>query len=648
VSSTRWVALFALAHFLVLGVTASIRHLSGHGNFYDIGIMDNFFWQTLHGRLFFYPQYEMSYFGDHFAPILFLFVPPYAIWPHALVLIVGQAMALAAGSLFVHRIAVLHLAADQGDGGVAPKILTLLYALHPSLLFVAMFDFHPVALMIPISLAAYYCYLTRRRVWLVVSLVVLAACQEEAAITIAAFGLYMLVFSRTTIDRWIGATTSVMAALYFVVVMKVIIPAFQPSTTSAGWTYLSRYAHLGSSMSDVAANIVLHPLQSLARSFELYKLETLMWLFLPLGLLPLLGWRALLVALPSLTYSYLSARPGQFVIQHQYFSPALGWLVVAAAQGLSVWAALWPRRAGPGSSGRWVTAARLPLMVAVVAMIASDIYLGPIRPAFFRRHPYREDLEVLHRIIGPEASLSVTNRLASSFAHRREYFLALDFSLNRELNAALGLPNYRDTQFHLFDLSALTGSQDRERRVAELLRDERYGVRYYRFPLVLFERGLARRAPPELEALVAGDGDDGPGIVRAYPAIFLQYRAGGSVVPDLGVEGRGATMRFLPGGDSRVSGPRLTLPAGSYAVDFHLTLETPASGPVADLDVISDPGKRVHAQRRVAGADFTGDRCQPFTLPIELAVETTSLEFRTLSQGTAFRLCKVVLRRNQS
>src|SRR5205807_5666799 len=69
------ILLFVFAHFLVLGVSASMRHLGGQSNFYDLGVMDNIVWQTIHGRLFFYPQYEMSFFGDHFAAILFLFVP---------------------------------------------------------------------------------------------------------------------------------------------------------------------------------------------------------------------------------------------------------------------------------------------------------------------------------------------------------------------------------------------------------------------------------------------------------------------------------------------------------------------------------------------------------------------------------------------
>ncbi|MGH7305078.1 MAG: DUF2079 domain-containing protein [Candidatus Rokuibacteriota bacterium] len=646
--------LLVLAHFLVLGVSASLRHLSGASNFYDLGVMDNIVWQTIHGRLFFYPQYEMSYFGDHFAPILFLFVPLYAIWAHPFVLIIGQALALALGGLFVHGIALLHLARDPAAGGFEATLarraawaLTVIYALHPSLLHVAMFDFHPVALMIPLSLAAYYCALTQRWRWLAVALVLLAACQEEAAITIAAFGLSMLAFGRTTVERRIGAITSVTAALYFVLVMKVIIPAFQPSTTSAGWAYLSRYAHLGSSMGEILGTIVRHPFDALVRSFELYKLETLLWLFLPLGLLPLLGWRALLVALPSLAYTYLSARPSQFVIQHQYFSPALGWLVVGAVQGLSVWARLGKHRVWRLPFGRRRAALSLPLAVALVAMIAIDIHVSPIKPRFFRWHPYREDLEVLHRIIGPEASLSVTNRLASSFAHRREYFLALDFTANRELNAALGLPDYRDTMFHLFDLSALVGSQDRERRVAQLLADDRYGVRYYRFPLILFERGLARRPLPELEALIAGDGDDGPGLVRVFPAVLLTLRDGSSAITrDLGVGGRGAMLRFVPGPRGRVVVPGIILPAGSYVVDFYLTLEAPASGPVAILDVVRTPTRRGYGVRRLTGADFTGaQRCQPFSLPIELAAETTDLELGTQSDGVALGLCKVVVRK---
>jgi uncharacterized membrane protein len=646
--------LFAFAHFLVLTVSAGFRHFGGQSNFYDLGVMDNIVWQTIHGRLLFYPQYEMSYFGDHFAPILLLFVPLYALWAHPLVLIGGQALAFAVGNIFVYRIALVHLIPDPAGSVLEPLparraawALTLVYAFHPSLLYIAMFDFHPVALMIPLSLAVYFCYVTNTRIWLVVSLVLLAACQEEAAITVAAFGLYMLAFGRSTSERWIGAVTSVAAVLYLSFVMKLIIPAFQTHPTVAGWTYLSRYAHLGRSISGIVRTIAFHPLDALAASFELYKLETLALLFVPLGLLPLLGWRALLVALPSLGYTYLSARPNQFVIQHQYFSPALGWLVVAAVQGLRAWVELWRR---PGAADfarrRRRVIVVLPLAVALLATVAVDFHRKPIKPHFFRQHPYRAQLAELQRIIAPDSSLAVTNNLAPFFAHRREFVLALDITFNRELNTALGLPDYRDTAFHLFDLTALGASQDRERRVAQLLTDHRYGVRYYQFPLVLFERGFPRRAQPELEALIVGNGDGSPGVVRVFPAVLLEVRDAGSVQRHLGDAGRGATLRFVPGRHGRAVGSRVSLPSGSYTVDFYLKLEEPTVGPVADFDVLDADGRRRHAGRSVAGADFTAaDRCQPFALRIDLKGETAELDFRARSHGAAFSLCKIVVRR---
>src|SRR4030095_6061752 len=269
-------------------------------------------------------------------------------------------------------------------------------------------------------------------------------CQEEAAITVAAFGLYMRACGRATAERWIGAVTTATAALYLILVMKVIIPAFQPHAPGGG-TCVSRYAHLGGSVGEILRTMALHPFDVLAGSFAVYKLETLALLFLPLGLLPLLGWRALLGALPSLGYTYLSARPNQFVIQHQYFSPALGWLLVAAVQGLRVWVGLWQQRGVPRLSLRWGRVGiALPLAVALLATIAVDARRKPIKPNFFRQHPYRDQLQELHRIITPDASLSVTNGLAPSFAHRRQFVLALDFTFNRELNAALRLPDYRD------------------------------------------------------------------------------------------------------------------------------------------------------------------------------------------------------------
>jgi len=644
----RAIHLFVLGHFLVLGLSALMRYRSGHGAYFDIGVMDNLFWQTLHGRIFFYPQYEMSYLGDHFSPILFLFVPLYALGSHAATLILAQALALALGGLFVFRIARWHFEGPIESGTLSPEtarraawVFVLLYAAHPALLYTGLFDFHPIAMMIPLSLAAYDSYLRRNWTGLACWLVLLAACKEEAAITVGAFGLYMLLFSRSTAGRRAGAVTLAAAAVYFVLVMKALLPAFQ-GPGDAGWAYGARYAHLGESPIEVLRTLLLHPIDALTSSWRPYKLETLAYLFLPLGLLPLLGWRGLIVALPCLAYNFLSNRWHQFDIHHHYFAPALGFLVIGAIQGLCVWLGLWRRVASSASRRKWIVV--IPLGLALLATYRYLDELEPIRSRYFEPHPHAEQLKEIQRIVGPDASVSVTNRLAPSFAHRREYHLALDFTLNRRLNAALGLPDYRDTVFHVFDLSMLDGSQDRERRVATLLTDERYGVRHYRFPLVVFERGFARRPHPELEALLADDDD--PDLWRVFPAIFLFRSDPREVEHDLGDTGRGAAMRFVAGRRGSVYGPYVVMPAGSYSVDFHLSLETPGTGEIAVIAVASEIGRRRHVERRLRRADFAGiGENRVFTLELDLDRETDDAELQTRSAGgPAFSLRKVVVR----
>jgi hypothetical protein len=126
--------------------------------------------------------------------------------------------------------------------------------------------------------------------------------------------------------------------------------------------------------------------------------------------------------------------------------------------------------------------------------------------------------------------------------------------------------------------------------------------------------------------------------------VFLDTDDAGSVERDLGVGGLGATMRFVPGQRGRVSGPGVTLPAGSYTAEFQLKLEAPAIGPVADLDVPAN--RRRSGPRRLTAVDFTDLRCQPFTLPFELPGETAGLDFRTRSYGAALSPCRVVVRKS--
>ena len=94
---------------------------------------------------------EMNAWGDHFSPIMYLFVPAFWIFPGPAVLLVAQSIALGLGAIAVFGIAARWL----GDERPA-AVFAVLYLINPSLHGINVRDFHSAALTIPLLLAAIY------------------------------------------------------------------------------------------------------------------------------------------------------------------------------------------------------------------------------------------------------------------------------------------------------------------------------------------------------------------------------------------------------------------------------------------------------------------------------------------------------------
>ena len=657
--ASRLITLLVALDALGISLTGIARYRAGVTHFYDLGVFDNLVWQAAHGRLFYYPQYEMSFFGDHFAPLLFLFVPFYWVFAHPCTLVILQSVALALGAIPLSQATRAILSRASGSTGplgselfreAAGIVLVLLYFANVSLLHISMFDFHPIAFVIPLTLAAYQAALAGRwpRFWVMSGL--LLACQEESAISVASFGLFLVLFGEDRNQRRRGAALALAATVYFVLVMKLVIPAFQRPAAQAGWVYLTRYAHLGGTQYEVLRTLILHPLHALALCFAPYKLKTLFQLFLPLGLLPLLGWRTLLVALPSLLYNYISSRDAQFRIQYQYFSATLPWLFVSASWGLLAWGRVSARLTGNRGQRRWLSTVvcAVPLLVAGDSALRYDLKLRPIRSEFFATWPHWRAIDEVRAIIGPEASVSATNSLAPFFSERPEIYLSLDFIDNRDLVRALGLPNYHSSRFHLFDLSDLTGSRDREKRVLELLHDPNYGIRFLDLPIVLFERGYPHADSPLLEDFFPHERllADGSRATTYSTREFLRNDEH-AVIVRKDESGPDMLFEMLPGTRGVIYGPYVTLAPGRYRALFNLGLGPAASGATgraAVIDVAAGPGAHVLVAATLGASQFA-EGATDVPLDFTLSAETLNVEFRTRSKGTGLVLRRVTLLR---
>ena len=652
---TLLVALYAVG----ISLTGIARYRAGVTHFYDLGVYDNVVWQAAHGRLFYYPQYEMSFFGDHFAPLLFLFVPVYWIFAHPCMLVILQSIALALGAIPLSQATRTILSRASGSTGplgselfreAAVIALVLLYFANVSLLHISMFDFHPIAFAIPLSLAVYQAAQAGRwpRVWLMSGL--LLACQEETAITVASFGLFLVLFGENRNQRRRGAALAVTATVYFVGVMTLVIPAFQRPAAQAGWVYVTRYAHLGGTMDEVLRTLIFHPLHTLALCYAPYKLETLFQLFLPLGLLPLLGWRTLLVALPSLLYTYISGRDEQFRIQYQYFSAPLPWLFVSASWGLLAWSRASARLMDSRGQRRGLSqvVCAVPLLAAAGSALFYDSTLRPIRSEFFATWPHWKAIEEVRAIIGPEASVSATNSLAPFFSHRPEIYLSLDFIHNRDLVRVLGLPDYHDSRFHLFDVTDLSGSRDREKRVLQLLHDPSYGIRYLDLPIVLFERGHPHVDSPLLEEALPHERLLADGSRATTYSVQAFLRNDESAVILRGDEGGPEmVLEMLPGTRGLVFGPYVTLAPGRYRALFNLGPGQASSGAgerAAVIDVVTGLGTHVLVAATLDASQLAGGAAD-VPLDFTLSAETVNVEFRTRSNRNGLVLRRVTLLR---
>src|SRR5439155_806199 len=299
------------------GSLSLVRHWAFHSTALDLGVFDQVLWNTIHGR-FMESTLSLercdphSFFLDHFSPALLLIVPFYAIVPHPETLIVFQTVALALGAWPVYLLARLYL-----PRGEQRLVWVAAYVLSAPLAWITFYDFHEITLaVLPLGLAMYF-LATRRTVPLLICLGVSFLVKEELPLIAIGFGLALLAQRRLRL----GAFVAIASAAWFIVTLKVIIPAF---AGGAPYQYLGRYASLGGDEFEIARTLVLDPLRVIGvlLSGEVgSKIAFVLTLFAPGLGLALRARSALIPSIVPLGYLLLSNYGGQHTHHNQYGAP---------------------------------------------------------------------------------------------------------------------------------------------------------------------------------------------------------------------------------------------------------------------------------------------------------------------------------------
>ena len=252
--STRVLLAAAIAAYAAgFAALSVLRHEAFVTGRFDLGNMVQAVWSTAHGhplRMTDLHGEQISRLAAHVDPILVLFAPLWWVWPSPHLLLLVQACAVALGAIPVFLLGHKHLASSRAALGFG-----LAYLLYPATGWLALNEFHPVALATPLLLFAFW-YLDEDRL-LPFSLFAIAAatCKEEIALVVAGFGIWYALAHR----RWLaGAAIAFAGAAWAAVAIAVVIPHYNAGAES---DFYGRYSEVGGSAGGILKTAFTHPLR---------------------------------------------------------------------------------------------------------------------------------------------------------------------------------------------------------------------------------------------------------------------------------------------------------------------------------------------------------------------------------------------------
>lgn len=271
----------------------------------DSGIYSNIVFNSSQGRWLYNSWYKINALGEHFSPIMLVFVPLFWIHPSILWLLTAQVAAFAACPIILFFICKEIIKNKKLAGQVA-LAATLLWFAFPSLLNAIKSGFHPSTLSIPLILLGFLALIQNRLKIFWPIMISLLLFKENLALIWISFGLYsLLVLKRKTL----GTVLILFGAGWGIAVVKWVIPFFR----GGDWHHTDR----------------LGPTQNIY-----LKLKYLwLYLFLPLGFLSLVNWRSSLMIWPPILLNLSVKFAEQFGGNYHYNDIIVPMLFLAAICG---------------------------------------------------------------------------------------------------------------------------------------------------------------------------------------------------------------------------------------------------------------------------------------------------------------------------
>ncbi|GAC1643323.1 MAG: hypothetical protein NVS4B8_13220 [Herpetosiphon sp.] len=392
--------------WLVMSV-AAVRKFQLYGMGFDLGLIQQAVWNTVHGRPFATQAYDFTnnLLGTDSFFVLLLFVPFYAVLPNPATLLVVQTVIVGSGAIALYLLTTKIL----GKRWPGP-VVALLYLGYLPVINGDLYEVRERIMAMAFVLWLLWCLYERRYRLALVPLVLALSCRLDSTIGVALVGVYALLLRHP----WrVGLGIIFAAAGWYLVVTKLIIPVF---TTQTNYIFLEHYSDFGHSASEIVVNVVIHPLHTLGYVLTAGKLWYLVGMFLPLLFLPLGDWRSLLVMAPLFGLNLLANRRIQWDIYHHYQGLIVPFMFTGALHTLARLRRAW----------RWTWDPQGALIGGCVAVtLLAPLLFGSQFPGLLRAKQARQvkAANELVREVPADVPLAVGNLLAPHVAPRQGLFL---------------------------------------------------------------------------------------------------------------------------------------------------------------------------------------------------------------------------------
>ena len=227
----RWLSIYFVCCSATLSLFASLRHAWFQSNAWDLGIFDQAIYLISQGQAPISTFLNFHILGDHAALALYPIGLIYRAIPSTYLLLTLQSIAITSCIFPLHRFAHSKRLSPKSR-----KIAISFFLLFPIIFNLAIFDFHPEAIAMPI-LTSLACELEQKdiRPGKILLLAFLSlTCKITISIFIAGFGARELLKNR----KKIGALLMLLGTAWFALASNLIIPFYGGSSAS-----LARHAN---------------------------------------------------------------------------------------------------------------------------------------------------------------------------------------------------------------------------------------------------------------------------------------------------------------------------------------------------------------------------------------------------------------------